>query len=209
MYELIVLGATFAAAGIAEKHQGNCLVIERRMEAGYEFFCPHFDTDLEIYPHLQKADLLFGTDVVSVEKTEKGFSCLVHNVEGFSTFEAKRIIDTRCNARMCEAKSYDLMIVSGAAPAFPGVACKPVDQQKHYILSVPVALHCSYPEARAAALEIVKQFSSSQRLVYSAGEFNYQVKAGYPKEEKGILLAPSKAYADPAAAFNAGKELGK
>ena len=97
----------------------------------------------------------------------------------------------------------------GCAPAFPGVACKPVDQQKHYILSVPVALQCSYPEARAAALEIVKQFSSSQRLIYSAGEFNYQVKAGYPKEENGILLAPSKAYADPTAAFNAGKELAK
>ena len=209
MYELIVLGATFAAAGIAEKHQGNCLVIERRMEAGYEFFCPHFDTDLEIYPHLQKADLLFGTDVVSVEKTEKGFSCIVHNVEGFAAYEAKKVIDTRCSAQMCEAKSYDLMIVSGTKPAFPGVACKPVDQQKHYILSVPVALQCSYPEARATVLELVKQFSSSQRLIYSAGEFNYQVKAGYPKEENGILLAPSKAYGDPMQAFNAGKELEK
>lgn len=209
MYELIVFGATFTAAGIAEKHQGSCLVIERRMDAGYEFFCPHFDSDTEVYPHLQKADLLFGTDVVTVEKTDEGFRCLVHNVEGFSTFEAKRIIDTRCNARMCEAKSYDLMIVSSEAPAFPGVSCKKVGQEKHYILSVPVSLDCSYPDARAAALQVVKQFSSSQRLIYSAGEFNYQVKAGYPKEENGILLAPSKAYADPAKAFNAGKELVK
>ncbi len=207
MYELIVFGATFAAAGIAEKHQGSCLVIERRMDAGYEFFCPHFDSDIEIYPHLQKADLLFGTDVVSVEKSEKGFSCLVHNVEGFSTFEAKRIIDTRCSAQMCDGKTYDLMIVSDEVPAFPGVSCKKVGQEKHYILSVPVEADCSYPDARAAAFQVVKQFSSSQRLIYSAGEFNYQVKAGYPKEENGILYLPSKAYADPAQAFNAGKEL--
>ena len=206
MYELIVLGATFTAAGIADKHQKGCLVIERRTEAGYEFFCPHFDTDLELYPHLQKADLLFGTDVVSVEKTEKGFACLVHNVEGFATYEAKRIIDTRCSTRMCQAKTYDLMVVSDKVPAFPEVACKQVGREKHYILSVPVGVESSYPQARALALELVKQFSPTQKLIYSAGEFNYQVKAGYPKEENGILLAPSKAYRDPEQAFNAGKE---
>ena len=38
MYDVIVLGATFAAAGIAQQHKEKCLVIERRAQAGYEFF---------------------------------------------------------------------------------------------------------------------------------------------------------------------------
>jgi len=37
-YEIIVLGATFTAAGIAQKYGENCLIIERRTTAGYEFF---------------------------------------------------------------------------------------------------------------------------------------------------------------------------
>lgn len=209
MYEIIVLGATFAAAGIAESCQKDCLVIERRAEAGYEFFCPHFDSDIEVYPHLQKANVLFGTDVVSVEQTENGFSCLTHSVEGFRTFEAKRVIDTRCNGQMCDGKTYDLLIESPVTPDFPGVACKYVGEEKHYILSVPVPLDWGYTQARAKALDLIRQFSGKQKLIYSAGEFNYQVKAGYPKEENGILYLPSKAYANPALAFHAGKELAK
>ena len=48
MYEVIVLGATFAAAGIAEQCKHNCLILERRAQAGYEFFgALQFDVDCE------------------------------------------------------------------------------------------------------------------------------------------------------------------
>ena len=40
MYDVIVLGATFAASGIARQYKERCLVIERRAQAGYEFFGP-------------------------------------------------------------------------------------------------------------------------------------------------------------------------
>ena len=36
-YDVIVLGATFAAAGIVEALGDRCLIIERRPQAGYEF----------------------------------------------------------------------------------------------------------------------------------------------------------------------------
>ncbi len=36
-YEVIVLGATFLGAGIAEALSGKCLIIDRRPQAGYEF----------------------------------------------------------------------------------------------------------------------------------------------------------------------------
>ena len=38
MYDVIVFGATFAAAGISEKFKEKCLVLERRLQAGYEFY---------------------------------------------------------------------------------------------------------------------------------------------------------------------------
>ena len=37
-YDVIVLGATFAAAGIVQKCKERCLVLERRPQVGYEFF---------------------------------------------------------------------------------------------------------------------------------------------------------------------------
>lgn len=36
-YEIIVLGATFTAAGIAQKYKEKCLIVERSTLAGYEF----------------------------------------------------------------------------------------------------------------------------------------------------------------------------
>lgn len=36
-YDTIILGATFAAAGIAAKKGENCLILDRRPQAGYEF----------------------------------------------------------------------------------------------------------------------------------------------------------------------------
>lgn len=37
-YEVIVLGATFTAAGIMQVYGDDCLILERRPQAGYEFF---------------------------------------------------------------------------------------------------------------------------------------------------------------------------
>ncbi|MBR5157872.1 MAG: hypothetical protein IKW59_08925 [Clostridia bacterium] len=37
-YEVIILGATFAAAGLIEKYKEKALILERRPQAGYEFF---------------------------------------------------------------------------------------------------------------------------------------------------------------------------
>ncbi|MBQ4516188.1 MAG: hypothetical protein II978_05310 [Clostridia bacterium] len=37
-YEVIIIGATFAAAGLIEKYKEKALILERRPQAGYEFF---------------------------------------------------------------------------------------------------------------------------------------------------------------------------
>lgn len=45
-YDVIVLGATFTAAGLLQVYKDKCLVLERRPQAGYEFFnAINFGTD--------------------------------------------------------------------------------------------------------------------------------------------------------------------
>ena len=207
MYEVIVLGATYIAAGIAQKYKEKCLVIERRLQGGYEFFCP--DTNVEMYEIFKGCDTVFSAEVVSLEKTDKGFSCLTHGVDGFRTYEAKTIIDTRCREDMCHSKTYDLLMESPEAPDYPD--CEEGKGKNRYILHCPVPLGCTYPQARAIIKKIVTKFTANQRLILTADAFTYRVKPGYPKTENGILRLPSKAYETPALAYEAGLcvEVGK
>lgn len=200
MYDVIVLGATFAAAGIARQYKENCLVIERRLQGGYEFFGA--DADVPMYEIFKGCHTVFSAEVVSVEKTENGFLCLTHGVDGFRSYEAKRIIDTRCRGEMCVAKTYDLLMESPEVPAYP--FCEKAKGETRYILRCPVPLDCTYPQARAVVKEIAEQFSANQRLILTADAFTYQLKPGYPKVENEILQMPSKAYATPTLAYEAG-----
>jgi len=233
MYEVIILGATFAAAGIARRFKENCLVIEGSTRAGYEFFgalnfgCGYhikpkthealslqstligangniYGGDRCIYPYFQEANILFSSHIVSVQQQGGCFVCQVHGVNGFASYRAKAVIDTRCNEGCSLSKTYNLMIESENTPSFPGLPGKKTWAENHYIISCPVPLQDSFTEARLAAMEIMNQFSETQRLILSADVFDYQVKPGYPKTESGILYLPSKAYKNPVLAFEAG-----
>ena len=205
MYDVIVLGATYAAAGIAQQYKENCLVIERRLQGGYEFFLT--ECDVPLYEIFKGCDTIFSAEVVSVEKTEKGFLCLTHGVDGFRSYEAKVVIDTRCREEICLSKTYDLLMESPEIPDFPNA--EKGKGENRYILRCPVPLDCTYPQARAIVKEIVEQFGEAQKLILSADAFTYQVKSGYPKTENGILLLPSKVYATPILAYKAGQEVAK
>lgn len=233
MYEVIVLGATFAAAGIAHTYKKSCLILEQSLQAGSEFFgalqygtgyekpvqgeaaalqkrfaeSNIYSCDAEIYPYLQEADILFGSKIVSVERTETGFLCTAHGVEGFCTFTAKQVIDTRCDEKMSHCKTFNMLVESKQTPAFSGVTAEKAGMEDHYVLRFPVALSCGYAEARAAAKTVVEQFSESQKLLLSAWMFDYQVQEGYPKIGNGILYLPSKLYENPVMAFAAGLEV--
>lgn len=233
MYEVIVLGATFTAAGIAHTYKKNCLVLEQSLQAGAEFYgalqygtgydkqvqgeaatlqerfaeSNIYSCDAEIYPYLQEAEILFGSKLVSVEKTATGFRCTTHGVEGFCAFEAKQVIDTRCNEKMSLSKTFNMLMESKGTPVFSGVTAAKAGMEDHYTLTLPVSLSCDFPEARAAAQKIVRQFSETQKLLLSAWVFDYQVQEGYPKTRDGILYLPSKLYENPVLAFAAGLEV--
>jgi len=209
MYDVIVLGATFTAAGIAQHRKEKCLVIERRAQAGYEFFgaLEFTEEETEIYAHFKNCHTLFCTEVVSVQKTENGFACVIHGVQGFYTYYAKNVIDTRCNDGMSLSKTYNLLIDSKEKPTFLNCRCEKTNGENRYIVYCPVPLYCGYAEARAAARNIIGQFSKTQRLILSACEFDYHIKERYPKTQNGILHLPSKAYKKPSLAFEAGQRI--
>ena len=234
MYDVIVLGATFTAAGIAHTFKKNCLILEQSFQAGSEFFGAlqfgsgydnkpkrnesaalqerFLDSDMyswhtEIYPYLQQADILFGTQVSSIQKTDNGFLCVAYGVQGFYTYEAKQIIDTRSNEEISVSKTFNLLIESSETPVFSGVFFEKAGLENHYILHLPVPLSCGYPEARKMAQNVVRQFSETQKLILSASVFDYQIKADYPKKRDDILRLPSKAYNNPILAFEVGLEV--
>lgn len=234
MYETIVLGATFLAAGIAAQQKKSCLIIEPTFQAGYEFFgALNFGSGYDapktqegaslqqqffnegvtpymrntyIYPILQQSNVLFGTQVVAIEKQEEAFLCKVYSVDGCSSFLAKHIIDTRCNEALSFAKTYNLLVESDAAPQIAGVSVEETGVDRHYVLRCPVPLSYDYSQAKAVAEETVRQFSEGQKLILLADEFDYQVKQVLPDAVNGICILPSKAYKNPVCAFEAGLE---
>ena len=207
MYEVIVLGATYAAAGIAQKYKEKCLVIERRLQGGYEFFLPV--ADVPMYEIFKGCDTVFSADVLSIEKTDDGFTCLICGVDGFRNYNAKRIIDTRCREEMASSKTFDLLMESDEKPNFANVTWEQGNKDNRFILRCAVPMDCTYPQARAMIKEIVEQFTAGQKLILTADTFTYQVKPGYPKVENGIVYLPSKAYATPNLAYEAGQEVAK
>lgn len=238
MYEVIVLGATFAAAGIARQYKEKCLIVERKTQAGYEFFgALHFGSgyekeikrkdalslrqsllqgnagvyggDRHIYPFFKESHVLFGAEIVSTQKKEDGFLCVTHGVGGYASYEAKKIVDTRTNAEMSVFKTYNLLIESKEEPAYANVYCEKAGGENRYVLRCPVPLFCGYAEARSIAKEIIQCFPETQRLILSADEFDHQVKESYPRTEGGILYLPSKAYENPILAFEAGLAMGE
>lgn len=208
MYDVIVLGATFVAAGIAERYKEKCLVLERRLQAGYEFFGTLYGGgEVTVYRNFEKCHTIFDVGIVSIKREDGAFLCVTHGVDGFCTYKAKRIIDTRCNADMCVSKTYNLLIESEEEPDFSNLYCEKVEGHNRYILHCEVPLYCGYVEARTIVKKILEGFSETQRLILSANEFDYRVKADYPKTENGILYLPSRLYADSVLAFEAGLDI--
>lgn len=238
MYDVLVFGATFAAAGIAARCGESCLVLEPRLQAGYEFFGAlqfgshynkpvhgeeaqqllrkflqaengYYCCDAHIYPFFHPDHTFFATQIVSVEQKDGIFHCVTHGVDGFRTFEARQVVDTRCQVQTALSKTYNLLIRSSSPPCFSNVSAEKAGMEDHYVLQCPVSLSCGYAEARAEAQKVIQKFSEDQRVILFANEFDYQFRAETPKIEDGIRYSPSKAYENPVLAFDAGLSMGK
>ena len=238
MHEVIVLGATFAAAGIAARLKGSCLVLERRLQAGCEFFGAlnfgsgygkavsgkeaqqlhrkflqagngYYGCDAYIYPYFHPDHTLFATEIVSIEKNCDVFQCVTHGVDGFRTFSARQVVDTRTHGKAVLSKTYNLLIRSDNPPCFAGISTEKAGMTDNYVLHCPVSPGCSFSEARAEAQKLLHRFSEDQRVILFANEFDYQIRPEALAVEDGIRYLPSKLFENPVLAFDAGLALGE
>ena len=76
---------------------------------------------------------------------------------------------------MSLSKTYNLLIDSKEEPVFSNLHCKKTKGENRYVVYCPVPLSYGYAEARAAAQDIIRQFSETQRLILSANEFDYHI----------------------------------
>ena len=238
IYDVIVLGATFAAAGIAARLGQRCLVLERGLRAGSEFvgalqFGAGYDRsvrgkearqlwealqqeengrfccDAQIYPFFSPDHTRFATEIVSVEEKDGVFQCVTHGVDGYGSFEARQVVDTRTHGETVTAKTYNLLVKSDEIPCFPNISAEKAGKDDHYVLRCPVAVSCGYAEARTEAEKVIRRFSESQRVILFAHTFDCQVSPDAPRSRDGIRYLPSKAYENPVLAFDAGLSLGE
>ena len=236
MFDVIILGATFAAAGLAQHYKQDCLVIEASHRAGYEFYGTLQEFPLDtylpkqpaacalreklmqmpvihgshpaIYPYFQDCHIRFGTQVAAIRREKTGFFCTVHGSQGFVTYQAKTIVDTRCSDAISQSKTYNFLMESPALPAFSGAICKETAVPGRYLVQCQLPCDCDFPQARNAMLAIMEQFTPQQRLILSADVFDYRVQPGDPQTREGIVYFPSKAYESPVHAMEAGQQLG-
>ncbi len=240
MYDLIILGATFTAAGIAQTFPGSCLILESKPLAGYEFLSAcHYGADYHIppvsplaqrlhrtftekgafandriclfdcaapfYALLEDKDVLLNTHIIHTEKTDEVFCVTVHGVNGFRTFTAKRVIDTRCNNGMICGKTYNMLIEGTGDIVLPeGVIREEWGFTHNYVLRCAVVPDATFITAHKRAMEVLETLPEGHKVILLADDFDYQVKPGYPKSENGILMLPSKAFANPILALDAG-----
>lgn len=210
-YDLVILGAGFAAAGLVTSYRGKSLIVERRWQAGAEFFGCLYpnEEEGEIHRLLQEHEVLFGTETVTVEPTAEGFLCRFFGPNGFLSVTARQVVDTRTPPEACQEKSFCLLVECPVVPSHPIFEVEKAKGRDRYLLRCPVPLTASFPEAREKALHLLTEARPPMRLILSATEWDAVIRKGYPKWENGILLFPSKAYATPQAALEAGKAWGK
>ena len=239
MYDLIILGGSFTAAGILAK-KDNCLVIERNsfldgdfinaLNFGSDYDCQLesneakelfekfknrnafsqdriclFDCAIPLYDMLKDEKVLLGTEIINIENKGDYFEVTAFNNAGYSTFKAKKIVDTRIIPDCIKSKTYNILIDgTGELPNIADTTVEPWGFNHNYVIKCGLALSDSYTTARAKVKEIVEQLPTNHKLVLSATNFDYQLTENFKSEENGIYILPAKAFKNPLLAFDKG-----
>lgn len=227
MYDVIILGATFAAAGIARSCCGSALILESRPDAGYEFVSAlDFGTGYEKQPVTQEGAALWKAF------EEKGafqgaqpclFDCdtlLYQLLLGQTVLFNMHIVSVQKDESgfVCEAYGpsglrtfYAKRIVDTrcmpqqcTAKTYNMLIDGGTGPDGHYVLRCPVSLDADYAQARAVAMKALEDLPEGHKLLLLADAFDYQICKAAVQETDGVICLPSKAYPNPILAYDAG-----
>lgn len=217
--EVLILGATVAAAGILAAAGQKAVIVESRPDAGYEFFgalrtvrgkhiSPVTEKGIALhkrfsardslractplfYATLQGGRVYLSARVLDISRQEEGFAVTVCDASGERRIFAQHLVDTRAEARYITAKRLNVLFMSGR------------------VAGIDLPAEADMTEARRQLAEKLPELAAGEEIVAVADEFDLTLADFRTLEYDGILRIASAGYADPISAFDAGVLLGE
>jgi hypothetical protein len=230
-YDLVIVGATTAALGLAKTVQSNLktLIVNSTEMVAYEFVnsykLPGMYARGAMYSKEFReldADILLGTEIVGTTKRENGGYVLeLLGVGGFRTVETGFVVDTTTGHEGgLSGKSLNALIIQQGGEPVPqldwsGTVLLEEEHKELYttaILKFDCALDWTVAEARHQLVDHWLRrphVLESWRMAAIAFCFEEQVTEGSRVKVEGYHILPSAYYAEPEKSVNAGIQLGR
>ena len=232
-YDWIILGATFAAAGMVSVLGERALILDSRPQAGYEFMNAMEPGGIPAEPMTAQAKLLLK------KFREKGvydgeIPCLFPAASAFyETLRDQEVLlgvtpvsvewDTegfRVTAhgvsgfrefrarRVVDTRVRPWQVAGKAlkllvSPYDHGEEAIPYGPDGDLLVSCTLSPDADWAEARREAAKLLAELPGGSKLIYTADEFAYTVKE-VPAPEDGLDYLPSAGFSNPVEAFDAG-----
>ncbi|MDF2927554.1 MAG: hypothetical protein K0R57_6468 [Paenibacillaceae bacterium] len=230
-YDLVIIGATTAALGLAKTVQSSLktLIVNKTEMVAYDFVNSYKKPGVYAQGAAYNkefrelgADILLGTEVVSVTKRENGgYTLELLGVGGFQTVETKQLVDTTLEREEgISGKSFNALIIQQKGEPvpeveWPGVTLVAEAHQELYttaILKLDCALDWSVAEARHQLVDRwLKRPEALKEWKMAAIAFCFEERsaAGVRKKDEGYHVLPAAGYTEPEASADAGVQLGR
>jgi len=222
MYDLVIIGATFLGLGAAK---GNCLILERSEQIGYEYIsCCAGSMDsspenelktlilkhnisnihtlaplLYSYVKEKKLPILLSTEIIEITRESDGFCLKLYNANGISIIKAKKIIDTTLGTAVSNNDKIKIK------EKYINAIIRNKEKKSNEIFSVKLEENTDWCEARQ---KLHTEFSkiSTDNLKIAAVADCFYIK---PSEKRKIIsenhiIMPSCGYDNPLKAFEEG-----
>ncbi len=231
-YDLVIIGATAAALGLAKTVESSLstLIVNKTEMVAYEFV--HTFRQPEVYAQGAiyhkafkelKADVLLGTEIAGMTRGKEGSYVLeLYNTAGFQTVEAARLVNTTAEAPevQLQSKSLNALLIQQQGKPVPEVeweAFSLVPEAKNHAYSTAILkLACSEKETVAEARHrLVETWLSRPealgewKIAAIAFAFEATIEKKEVHAEDSHIHLISTAYAGPEESQTAGIQLGR
>ena len=228
-YDLVIIGATVTALGIAKTAKASCktLILNRTEMVAYEhvytFKSPGvYSQGAQYYKEFYDlgADILLRTEITEINKDEEGYTLEIFNNAGFQKVHAKILVDTTTERETeISEKSLNSILVNRKKSVFPKIEWNNflfIDENDEKFNTVIMKYNCdvnlSIYEARHRLIDLWQQRPKElDGWVIAAIGFAFEEKPlnRYIKKDENYYIIPSAYFDTPAASMEAGEELGR
>ncbi len=161
--------------------------------------------------YLKKAHVLFNTEILNVSKRPNGFEITVYNrIDGFMSFEAKRIVDTTANGCFADQNFFDRKFLCAEVQGNPKKHVAELVKGRYddeYACCIEVDGVCSYHHAVELLFEKWNDICKTEKMKMTAvaPRFLYSYDSPFRRKiECSYSFVPSVSFNDIGYAFEEG-----